>query len=350
MTICIISTTISKEAIFGIVLTTIIWLYSLSQTTLAALLANINMAFYYYFCVLYFIFFNNHSEQFWKILVSNQFYIKAIVLIYNTILIISIFRKESYVSMSGGWGNGKYFVSISDSPNRVGPASLYIMVLIIFLVIQGNKLISCLALPQVYVFLMGGSRTYFVIGLCTVLILLYILIDNKLLFSMSLIPIAGIMIFLTLKSSMIEKFSATFIRGSSLDEFLLNITNRRSSFWMGQMALFKESPTINKLLGNGINFTTYYYGFWAHNDFIEILCSYGYIGVINYIVIILMTIKHFLYNSKNNCLLIIVVTIIIWLFNASINFFFCYFCAMLCYPILLLCIDKYGCNGITKRI
>lgn len=319
-----------------------LWGISMLFTPLAALKTNLNMAFYYIFLVLYFVFILSDREKVWELLVKNKRYIFYVVLIYTALLVLSMFLPSSYTqSESGGWGDAKYFESFSGSPNRVGPASVYIVVLIIFLVRTGtHKAISLLALPQLYVFLMGGSRTYFMVGLCAIFVLYYVMIPQKKWFYLSLVPMGIVFLFLVLKSNMMDKFAATFQAGQGLSkaEFWRRLTNTRSVFWVEQLKLFFATPWYKQLLGNGINFTTYNYGLWAHSDFIEILCSYGYVGLLNYLLLMLYTFRQLLRPGKRH-FLIKCVCIFIWFFNAFINFFYCYFCAMLCYPLLLLVIQ-----------
>lgn len=317
----------------------ILWLFSMAVTPFAALKLNLNMAFYYIFLVLYMVLVLSEQEKLWTCLIRNRRYIFYVVLLYTLVVTVSIFLPSSYAkSTVGGWGDEAYFNSISGSPNRVGPASVFIVVLIIFLIRTGSHWsVAAFALPQLYVFLMGGSRTYFVVGICALVILFYVMIPQKKWFYLSLIPVAFIGVILVLNSNMMQKFAATFQQGLSQKEFWRRLTNTRSIFWVEQLKLFFATPWYKQLLGNGINFTTHQYGLWAHSDFIEILCSYGYVGLANYIGLMIYTIRTFLKGTKRH-FFIKCVCVFIWFFNAFINFFYCYFCAMLCYPILLLVI------------
>lgn len=317
----------------------VLWLYSMVVTPMKALKLNLNMAFYYIFLILYLILVLSEQEKIWDLLLKSRRYILCIVLLYTFVVTVSIFLPSSYSQIQvGGWGDEAYFTSISGSPNRVGPASVFIVVLISFLIRTGTHWsIAALALPQLYVFLMGGSRTYFVVGACVILVLFYVMIPQKKWFYLSLIPIAMIGLVLVLNSNMMQKFAATFQQGLSQREFWRRLTNTRSIFWVEQLKLFFATPWYKQLLGNGINFTTHQYGLWAHSDFIEILCSYGYVGLANYIGIMIYTIANLL-KTKRKHFFIKCVCVFIWFFNAFINFFYCYFCAMLCYPILLLVI------------
>ena len=334
-----------------------LWLISMAVTPLAALKTNLNMAFYYIFLVFYFVLVLSDPKRFWKTLLRHRRFIYYVVLVYTLVVTVSIFLPSSYnQSDAGGWGDEAYFTSISGSPNRVGPASVFVVVLIAFLIQTGSHwLLALLSIPQLYVFLMGGSRTYFVVGACAFVVLYYVMVPRKQWFFLSLLPLGVIGIVLVLNSNMMDKFAATFQadQGLSQEEFWRRLTNTRSVFWVEQLKMFFDTPWYKQLFGNGINFTTYNYGLWAHSDFIEILCSYGYVGLINYIALILYTLRY-LMKTKKRHFFIKCVVFFIWFFNAFINFFYCYFCAMLCYPILLLVIRHLdgpcGCADTKQRI
>ena len=337
-----------------VALVTCLWAVDIVVTPIAALKSNLNMAFYYIFLVYYLVFVLVDPKKIWDLLEKNRRYIFYVVLIYTAVLTLSIFLPSSYQqSEAGGWGDEKYFMSISGSPNRVGPASVFIVVLITFLIQTGShKALALLAAPQLYAFLMGGSRTYFVVGACVIVVLYYVMIRDKKWFYISLIPVGIVGVWLVLNSSMMDKFAATFQpdEGLSQEEFWRRLTNTRSVFWVDQLKMFFATPWYKQLLGNGINFTTYNYGLWAHNDFIEILCSYGYIGLANYSVLMVYTVAKLMKTRKRH-FLIKCVCVFIWFFNAFFNFFYCYFCAMLCYPILLLIVqhlDEPRCCAIVK--
>ncbi len=334
--------TVHPRSFIYLLFVTGLWTVDMLLTPIAALRLNLNMAFYYIFLVYYFVFILTHPKKVWDLLKKNTRYIFYVVLFYTAVLTLSIFLPSSYSqSTSGGWGEEKYFMSISGSPNRVGPASVFIVVLITFLIQTGtHKAIALMALPQVYAFLMGGSRTYFVVGGFACVILYYTLFKHKKWFFLSLIPVGLIGMVFVLNSNMMAKFAATFQndQGLSQQEFWRRLTNTRSIFWVEQLKLFSNTPWYKQLLGNGINFTTHQYGLWAHSDFIEILCSYGYIGLTNYLVLMLYTIRFFFTRIRGHRL-IKCFCAFIWFFNAFINFFYCYFCAMLCYPILLMVIS-----------
>lgn len=326
----------------------VIWIVALLNTSSEALKTNTNMAVYYIFMLIYFLIFLDNKERIWNILIDNKKYIYWVILLYTLLLIISIFLPSSYKQIeAGGWGDELYFVSFAGSPNRVGPACIYILVLMCFLTKQKykHKKMLLLSVPHIYTVAMGGSRTYFVLGLCVMLILYYYWVDDMRKFKLSLLPLALLAVVVVLKSNMMNKILATFQHVDNKVVFWQKLTNTRSIFWIEQLRLFKQTALFHHFIGNGINFTTYNYGLWAHSDFIEILCSYGYIGLLNYIAAMYFLIKTFIKKS-NVSALIKWVGVFIWFFNAFFNFFYCYFCAMLSYPLLLMTISGNQVNQI----
>ena len=99
-------------------------------------------------------------------------------------------------------------------------------------------------------------------------------------------------------------------------------------------------PLINKFFGSSINFTYKITGLWAHNDFIEIVCSFGIVGVLQYVFAMNSLIRKS-WSGSRIPLAIKFSVVLVWLFNAFFNMHYVYFCAMLCYPFLTITIGSY---------
>lgn len=338
----VFSVKVSQKLLIYVLFSFVIWGVAIVNTSMAALRTNVNMAIYYIFMIVYFVFCINEKESAWIALNHCKNYIFTVVCVYTMVLTVSIILPSSYTQMTaGGWGNEKYFVSFSGSPNRVGPACLFILTLMIFLIKKkyDRRIIYMLTIPHLYTVAMGGSRTYFILGACTILIIFYYGLRNKRNFIYIIPFLIFLFVLLVLRSNMLNKIIATFQYSSNRIVFWQRLTNTRSIFWLEQLKMFWETTRLHHFIGNGINFTTYNYGLWAHSDFIEILCSYGYIGLLNYIFLMVMLLKTFLTKYKANRLIKFTV-FFIWFFNAFFNFFYCYFCAMLSYPILLMIVNE----------
>ena len=328
-------------AISGLVL----WIIVLSFTSKTDLFINVNMAVYYIFCIVFYVFCITEKKTIWLILSNNKKYLFGIVFLYSIIVAISIPLPISYATPeAGGWGDALYFVSFSGSPNRVGQASLYINSLITILMVMKfckKKILFFCTLPHIYVFFMGGSRTYFILGCCILIVNLYVGIKNKSNFKYLFIALGIILFYFVLSSSIMDKIAATYKPDAKTDiDFWVRLTNARILIWAQDIFRISETDLIGHWFGNGINFTSEI-GIWAHNDFIEILCSYGYLGLILYLLVMFMIMYEFDVFNRKNKLLLSSLCIFIWLFNAFFNFFYVYFNAMLSYAFLLMAISRY---------
>lgn len=332
-----------------------IWLISLLSTSKEDLLININMAIYYIFCIVFFAFFMTEKYAIWKIMSDNKKFIFRVVLIYSLILLISIPLPISYAaSEAGGWGDALYFVSFSGSPNRVGQSSLYICALITVLMVMKaykKKLLFLCTLPNIYVFFMGGSRTYFILGLCIVVINLYVSVKNKKNFKYIFVIVGIMLSYFMLSSAMMDKLAATYKPDAKNDiDFWVRITNARILIWAENIVRFSETDMFGHWFGNGINFTSHI-GIWAHNDFIEIVCSYGYFGLVLYLITMFMVMRTFKVFSRENKMILSFLCIFMWIFNAFFNFFYVYFNAMLSYAFMLMAISHYvNCKNIKYQL
>ena len=325
--------------------------FALLNTSTHALSINYNMAFYYIFFVFYFLYFIQNYRNIDNIMYNNKKFLLCNIYLYTFLLTISIFIPNCYTKIdAGGWGNTNYFVSFSGSPNRLGPASVFVFVMVLYCYYkQISKYILLCTFPLIYGFFMAGSRTYFVLGILCVIIMLYSVVNEKKWFWLSIVPIGIVLYYVTIQSAMMNKFNATVVRNDSIYFFLAKFTNSRSLFWEKQLRLFQNESMLKKIFGAGINYTSDKVGIWAHNDFIEILCSYGYIGLICYCLTIFFALKKFLSFKKGNRFYSLI-CVAIWIFNAFFNFFYCYFCAMLSYPLLLSIISMIESkNGIQKE-
>lgn len=325
---------------------------SLFISPMAAIKINPNMAVYYIFLILYYLFFIDQKQKIEKDLLDLRNYIFIIVVSYTVFLTLTIFLPGSHIAISaGGWGDDRYFASFSNSPNRVGPACLFIMVLLIYLLRFGKKRewLFILMLPQIYAGLAGGSRTYFALILTAALIYIYYWLHPKKIFWLTIIPITLIVFYFVGRSSMMTKIeiSLSYLGTGNTYEFWRRLTNSRSVLWPERINAYKGFTTFHKLFGAGVNYTSYTFGLWSHDDFIEILCSYGIIGLANYCFIMFKLYKTFV--NKNAPLFMKLLVVFIWLFNATFNFFYCYFNAVLCYPILLITLHEGDWEGLKLR-
>lgn len=113
-----------------------------------------------------------------------------------------------------------------------------------------------------------------------------------------------------------------------------------SFLWATIIEHFNRLPLWNRIIGGGYNFSRNLLGHYAYNDFIEILATHGYSGVLLYLYSIIQLFKNYFENHPRKILVVSAVTI--WLFNAMFNMFYYYICAALSFPFLLFAIDWYS--------
>lgn len=123
------------------------------------------------------------------------------------------------------------------------------------------------------------------------------------------------------------------------------LTSERNIFWSDMLNAYWQGNIFAKLFGGGLNFTVNVSGFWAHNDFIEILCAHGVLGVLVYGYFMYRILHEFLlpegFKKRKMPVFLLGAIILVWLFNACFNMYYTYFCAMASYPILLIGIRRY---------
>lgn len=112
------------------------------------------------------------------------------------------------------------------------------------------------------------------------IIVLYYYFDEKKKFYFSLFPIIMILALVVCASSVMNRFtSAVDYTGNTLSkyyDFWGVVTSGRSVFWVDMMDAFWSTDLIHRLLGNGFHFVYTVRNFWAHNDFIQLLLTFGF--------------------------------------------------------------------------
>ena len=304
-------------------------------------LLNANLLFYYPFFLMYTYFMTDNADRVRTWLAEQKGYMYTIVVLWSVIAGVSIFVPSCYYVKEGG---ASYFGSWAGDIFRLGPAVMFVQILVIVLqVMHKQKYALAYMMIPMYCVLMGSSRTYLVIGVLLFAVSWYISCRKKLHFWLAVIPAMVLLLILIMNSSMGEKILYT-LDASQYGDFWFRITSARSSFWKVFLDAWVQLPWINKVLGCDINLTNRLADKWAHNDFIELLCSFGIVGVIQYTSTMVGMMKA---NWKNLKLpwILGTATVTIWLFNAFFNMHYVYFCAMLSFPLLVFavrraCLDK----------
>jgi len=299
---------------------------------------NYNLLFYYPFFIMYMYYMSDNMEMLTLWLERNKQYIHFVIYAWTLLVGISMFVPRCYYYKEGG---ELYFGSFCESIFRLGPSALFIQVLaLVSQIMYKNKRAIWLMLVPMYCYLMGSSRTYLVTGLCLLVICWYITAGKKL-FWTSVLPLAALFLILVWVSPMGEKIRYT-LDESNYGDFWFRVTSSRSVIWAECLTEWNQTSIFNRFLGNDLEFTRRASGNWAHNDFIEILCSFGIVGLINYLVVIRRLFKK-VFSGTRTPLVITGSVFMTWFFNAFFNMHYVYFCAMLSYPVLMAAMKSW-CN------
>lgn len=332
---------ITKRFFVNTVVVAVVYFYSLFNTDFP--ISNTNMLFYFPFFIEYSALMLDKKEMFMNWCLINRKYINFVLIIWSVIVGISIFLPSCYYIKEGG---ASYFGSFCGTIFRLGPSSVFIQGLsIIGMTFFKNKKYIFFMIIPLYCYFMGSSRTYLIVGISLFTIAWYWYGAKKSVFYCTLIPLIALGGYALMGSSLGTKILYT-LDESQYGDFWYRLTSSRSLFWAKDINAFKQAGIFGKLLGLGIEFTSKLTGLWAHNDFIEIICSYGIIGLGHYLYTNYRIIKLSGYSKKNNVPLPIVAMLYIaWLFNAFFNMHFTYFCCVLSFPMICIAVGyKYKEN------
>lgn len=346
--IILLTKPILKSHVFIFLLALVLAIFSAIQTT--EKLYNLNDIFYFPFMILYFCYIIKNQEAFFDGLNSNKHFISLTIILWHVLVLFSMCFSTSFERANGGVN----FVSFAGSTFRLAPTALFIMCISYYLMKQHKQRYYFLfsALPM-FCFLMGGTRTYLGIGCILFFIMLYNFLNSKKLFLFCLIPAILILVIFIYYGSIGDKIRLTLYNKNSYFDFWGTLTSGRTVFWKADLDNFFSQPVMNRLFGNGYNFVynvnKKYFGnaIWAHNDFIQILLTYGYLGLIIYVFLIASLFKT-IYKTTKNSKFLFLGYIMVWLLNAFFNMYYTYFCAMLSLPILIMA-DKQTQPKITQE-
>ncbi len=304
-----------------------------------------------YFYLLFFIIFSSYTiicyDYIKNYLVTRIPYLRKIVIIWDICVVISMFFKSSY--------KDGFFFSYTGNVFRSATASIFILSLILVLVTAKKSDIVWAIVPLYCVF-SGGSRTYLAVGLALAVAAYYMAAPSRKFFWLSLIPIMLVMVAIIFNSSIMNKINSSLTVGEN--EFykdpLIKFTSGRSLFWAADIKAFFNGSYLHQLFGFGFNFVydvneaAIHNRIWAHNDFINILMNYGYVGLFCYL---------YMYKLMyTNCMAqlnipkwIRVLIVFMWAFNAFFNMFYTYSCACASYPFVLFGVSLFWEDRIVKE-
>ena len=323
-----------------------IWFQLLSVIGLTAIgmcftqeaLINSNMPVYFPFFVLLLTLASEQADLLRVRLRENVRWYRNICIIWCLLVVLSIPLSVSY-------DKDGYFTSFTGNSFRTDPAALLILTYLILLVRNDachRSLSFVLSLVPLYCGLMGSSRTYFLVILLTYFIFLRCLIRDNRAFIFSLIMAFAVIVPVIFASNIGQRMVNSLSDASDgYYGFWATLTSGRSRFWAHDIQRFFELPFLNQLIGAGFNRVFFFNRelgtfIWAHNDFLNIVITNGYVGLISYLVAVYSLFKMYKKNRSTYKTSFFILMILIWAFNAFFNMVYTYTCATIALAILPL--------------
>ena len=309
-------------------------------------LTNSNLLFYYPYFIFFSFFITEHLAMMKRWIIRSRKFIYGVLKLWTILVAVSIFLPSSYHVKEGG---ALYFGSFCGSIFRLGPSAVMIqsMALICQTVFKDKKALLYMGVPM-FCYYTGSSRTYLLVGLCILAVSWYMTTTKKMFWSTA-IPLAGMLFVLIMISPLGEKIRYT-LDEKNYGDFWFRITSSRSVLWAENLSHWNGSSVLKRLCGNGIDFTYDTTGHWGHNDFVEILCSFGLLGILTYCYAVYYMVRN-IWKDIKVPFVVVAGALGAWFFNAMLNMFYTYFCAMLAFPIMLLAIrEKYEDAKTKERL
>lgn len=320
----------------------VIFIYDLIIT--GTKMYNSNEMYYLVTWVVYLIYVRTNYDGFKQSVCDILPFIKKTIILWDLIVGISLVVPSC-------WSRSGAFYSFSGGQHRMDSAAVMVLagILILYRYFNYKKSILLLTIIPCIAVIFSGARTYLiVIGMVLVVFYYYTNIEHPYRFWLTIIPIVIIVISFVMSTSVMQERMSTMQSDSVYFaskgyNALTGITSGRSTFWLIDLQKYSETSLINKILGNGFNFVRYvnatYYTtpIWAHNDFINIICCngivglylyfYAYIKMVNYTVSDKMPkrIRRFMLTAFHTSCMV----------NAMFNMLYSYFAAALAVPVLL---------------
>lgn len=312
-------------------ITVILYICAIANTNKGVEL-NLNIYFYFLFWIIFFIYIKENYNLLMEFVREKYDIIFKVINVWSAIVIISLFFRSSY-NVDG------YFSPFGCGEHRFGSCCVMITTLIYIVASRVNKKSVTLyyILPIIGIGL-SGARTYLAIYIVLILCIFYMNCKNKMIFYISLIPVLIFIMVLIKISPVGDKFVNTYTDG--YNGMLATFTSGRSHFWKYDIEAFNELSILKKMIGNGFDFVYYInltkvnLSIWAHNDFINVLMNFGYIGLILYLYVFFdFSLK--ILKEKNIKGIRKYSYFFIWLFNAMFNMVYTYIIATIAIPFIL---------------
>lgn len=326
----------TKFMVICVVALAIVTIYSLVQTVWP--IETINELFYFPIWVLMLNLFVDKYQSFVTAIKNNVNWMKVICIAWNIAVVISLPFKSSYSDAA--------FCSFAGAQHRFATCALLVLCVsaLIAKITESKKYLLFAVLPFLTI-LLTGARTYMIVAAIAVVCIYYSFAKSKYSFYILIIPALILGVYLVMNSSVMTERTAEMDRLITYfgDDRLRALTSGRSVWWETDMKYFFRSSIVNQIFGNGFHFIRYintvYYGqnIWAHNDYVMLLGTTGYISLILYFVCYFRISHYVTKKSNTNRKKFLVVGFHIMNFvNAMFNMLYTYLCATFAMIFLLM--------------
>ncbi len=303
-------------------------------------LYNANMLFYFAIWIMVYCLFGTNSKKMLVAIEKSQRFINGILFFWTVIVLFSAFLPSSYDTSHG---SAVYFDSLAGTGFRLMPTVLIISALTMYMSIKThNRKYDLYLVMPIYCAFMGESRTYFGVFICFLVMYLYMRLSKKR-FLTIIIPFVIVVLLLIGVTGVGDKIALTQYTPGSYFDFWATVTSGRTLFWKYDLDAFFALPFWQQFVGNGFNFVFQVNeangmgAIWGHNDYINILMNFGYIGLWAYLAAFIYMYNHLLQELPKKARLPKLILLFAVFFNSFFNMSYTYLCAMLSYP-LFMCV------------
>lgn len=332
----------NKRELLILVITLLLHIVAIFYTTTP--LRSINLLFYFLLWVLVYLFFARSKEQILQVMQKKESFIDAVLWIWTLLIGVAAVLPSSYVN--------RYFFPYGCNSFRLMPTALIIAALAMYRAIsQGKAQYNLFLILPTFAAFMNRSRTYFAVYLLFMLMYVYMIIRKKRNFYLLLVPVSVVVMSLMSITGIADKINDSQYTDKSYFDFWGTITSGRSMFWQWDLEAFFDLPFLQQFVGNGFSFVYDVNGkhmneIWAHNDIINLLMNFGYIGVYIYLWTYIYLVKKFFPKGNRIPLLVKILFHSAVFVNSMFNMSYTYLCAMISYPLFLSAISaKYECKA-----
>lgn len=294
---------------------------------------NINLVVYLMFWVLLLSLFANDIDVIYRILREDFKWFRLISCIWCFLVLLSIPLPSSYYTVFNAPG-ARYFGSFTGDSFRLCPTALEVLVFLTLCMKQDYKnrwMYLLLSLLPLYSAFMGYSRTYLGVILLMYIPFLREFSSTKGKFYLMLSVGALLAALFIAASSIGSKFTATSQDGYL--GFWGTLTSGRSLFWAHDIDSFFRFDLFHQVFGGGFN-KIYEINMqiginiWAHNDFINLAVTNGYLGLLLYFAPFILLIRSSsCLCARNKAISYCGILLLQWLINAMFNMEYTYVCA-----------------------